>query len=97
VSTKRGQLALPEGWRPERNSSVRVLDSDTLAPEGLHVPGRWRVLDRNPWNGWWISAADDDAHAWLAVHGQAAGASAGFIPVHAQRLVPGWLQLALDV
>lgn len=86
---------MPDGWKPARNGSVQVLDSTTLDPRDLHVPGAWRILDRTPWNGWWLEPTDATARSWLHTHGREAGAQSGFIPVHGGRLVPAWLQLAL--
>jgi hypothetical protein len=94
VTLKRAQVPLPEGWKVTNRSHVQVLDHERLTPADLPVRGTWRTVDRSP-EGWWLMPADDTARWWLQRHGTKAGAQSGCISVHAQRLVPGWLQLNL--
>lgn len=92
TAVRRKDVPIPDGWRLRPNSSVQVLDHDRLTPAGLPVRGLWRALDHSP-EGWWIYPDGDVAARWLRVHGPQAGVISGCIQVHAQRLVPGWLQL----
>lgn len=88
----RRDLPIPDGWKVTRGSRVQVLDSITLEPRELPVRGRWLPLDRSPM-GWWLQPADDMARWWIDHHGARAGVISGCIQVHAQRLVPGFLEL----
>ena len=94
MTYRRKDLVVPDGWRPTVHSTVQVIDHERLAPADLPVRGRWRVLDRSP-DGWWLLPADDTARWWLERHGAKAGASSGCVSVHAQRLVPSFLQLSI--
>lgn len=89
---RRKDVPIPDGWKVRPNSHVQVLDHAKLAPADLAIPGEWRALERSP-DGWWIYPANQAAHRWLAANAQRAGAQSGCVQVHAQRLVPGWLQL----
>lgn len=93
TAQQRRDLNVPAGWRPSHHSVVSVLDSATLRPQELHLPGRWRCISPAPEHGWWLQAADEAARWWLDRHGARAGAQSGMVNVHGLRLVPGWLQL----
>lgn len=93
--TGRRNLNLPDGWRPGIHSTVQILDSDTLRPDGVHVPGAWRCINPAPDGGWWLQPADLAAVRWEKLHGRTAGASSGMINVHGLRLAPSWLQPAI--
>lgn len=91
---KRRDLNIPDGWKVSRHSTVQVLDHERLTPADLPVHGAWRVIDRSP-EGWWLQPDNAAARRWIDRHGTRAGAQSGCISVHAQRLVPWWLQLRL--
>lgn len=91
----RRELNLPDGWHPTVHSTVQVIDHERLRPGGVPVAGLWRCIDRAPDGGWWLQPADVAADRWLTRHGQRCGATSGMVNVHALRLTPWWLQLAL--
>lgn len=56
----RGQLLIPEGWRPGIGVRVAILATkdDPQPPHGV-----WRCLDRAP-QGWWLTPADERSRTW---------------------------------
>lgn len=95
MTTKRGDLAIPDGWKVTHHAFVQVLDHAKLAPADLPVRGNWRAISQGPDSGWWLMPSDDTARTWLQRHGTAAGVQSGMILVHRLRLVPSFLQLHL--
>jgi len=94
--TKRGDVPLPDGWKPTHHAVVQVLDHAKLMPADLPVRGSWRCISQAPDSGWWLQPADQVARTWVERHGAAAGVQSGMVNVHRLRLVPAFLQLSLD-
>lgn len=65
---RRGELLVPDRWKPARNVRVRVLPN----PDEPEPPaGVWRILDRSngePGPHWWAQPHDDAARRWAQAH-----------------------------
>lgn len=107
MAVTRRQLAIPEGWKPERLGQVQCLPLEVKGaragisgrrPEPWRPDGVWRVLDRSPdvrgGNSWWITPVDAVARAWATRHH--ADMLQGCVSVPGRLLVPAFLQLDLD-